>query len=47
MTRKMIGPLILFAINLGSAIVCLHGGDWKKAVYWLASSICILMVGMD
>jgi hypothetical protein len=47
MTKKLALPSILFAINIGSAIVYAMAGDWKKAVYWIASAVCIAVVAAD
>ena len=43
-SRSLIFPAILFFCNLGSAIVCFAAGDWKRGLYWIASSICIASV---
>jgi hypothetical protein len=40
----LIVPSILFAANLASAIGYLMAGDWKRAAYWAASSVCIASV---
>jgi hypothetical protein len=37
----MIFPAILFLCNVGSSIACFVSGDWKRGLYWAASSICI------
>ncbi len=42
--RRLIFPAILFLCNIASAIVCFAGGDWKRGLYWTASSICIASV---
>jgi hypothetical protein len=39
--KKYIMPVILLALNLGCAIFCFCGGDWKRGVYWIASAVCI------
>jgi hypothetical protein len=35
-------PLMLLACNLGSAVVYATAGEWKRAVYWGASSSVFL-----
>lgn len=42
--KRLIFPAVLFLCNLASAIVCFAGGDWKRGLYWMASSICIASV---
>lgn len=42
--KCLIIPTILFVANLISAIGYLSAGDWKRAVYWAASSACIASV---
>ena len=32
-------PCLLMAIDIGSAIVYLCNGDWKKAIYWVAAAV--------
>jgi hypothetical protein len=44
--RKLIFPAILFVCNIGAVIGCLAAGDWKRAAYWAASSICIVTVSL-
>lgn len=44
--RQLVFPVILFACNIGAVVVYLAAGDWKRAVYWAASSICIAMVSL-
>ena len=34
-------PLLLLLGNIGSAIGYALSGDWKRALYWAASSVCI------
>jgi hypothetical protein len=46
MNRRLLFPAILFAANLGSAATCFAGGDWKRGLYWLASSVCIACVAL-
>ncbi len=42
--KRLIFPAILFLCNIASAIVCFANGDWKRGLYWMASSICIASV---
>lgn len=44
--KCLILPAILFAANLASAIAYLAAGDWKRAAYWAASSVCIASVSL-
>lgn len=32
-------PLVLIAINLCAALVCLIHKDYKKAIYWVAAAV--------
>lgn len=34
-------PMLLLLGNIGSAIGYALSGDWKRALYWAASSVCI------
>jgi hypothetical protein len=36
---NQIFPLIMIVMDLGAAIVCLSGGDWKRALYWCAAAL--------
>ena len=42
--KRLIFPVILFLCNVGSAIACFAVGDWKRGLYWAASSLCIASV---
>jgi len=37
-------PLIILACNLGSAVTYATAGEWRRAVYWGASSLCIAAI---
>ena len=37
-------PVILLACNIGSSIVYILAGDWKRGIYWAASSLCIAAI---
>jgi hypothetical protein len=39
--KRLIFPGVLLLCNLGSAIGYCVIGDWRRAAYWAASSICI------
>ncbi len=41
---KTLFPFVLLACNLGAAAVYAAHGDWRRAVYWAASSVCIAAV---
>lgn len=45
-THHLALPTALFVLNLGCAAESLFCGDWKKAVYFAASSVCIAMVAI-
>ena len=42
--KRMIFPAVLFLCNIASAISCFAAGDWKRGLYWAASSVCIASV---
>lgn len=42
--KRLIFPALLFICNIGCAIVCFAGGDWRRGLYWAASSVCIASV---
>jgi hypothetical protein len=44
--RRYIFPAIIILCNVGSAINCFAGGDWRRGLYWTASSICIASVSL-
>jgi len=44
--KKIIFPALLFLGNVGSALACFASGDWKRGLYWAASSICIASVSV-
>ena len=37
-------PVLVLACNLGSAICYAVSGDFRRALYWVASAICIAAV---
>lgn len=37
--KQYIFPCILIACNLGAAVMCVTGGDIKKAIYWIAAAV--------
>ena len=39
-------PSLLIAINIGSAVNCFKGKDWKHGVYYVSSALCLLMVAV-
>lgn len=39
MRKEYIFPLILILLDVGAAIAYGAGGDWKKAIYWLAAAV--------
>ena len=32
-------PVALILLNVGAAIMCIIGKDYKRAVYWLAAAV--------
>ena len=44
MLKTKVFPVILLACNVGSAVICATAGEWKRAVYWGASSLCIAAI---
>jgi hypothetical protein len=41
MVKEKLFPVILLLCNLGSAVVYAAAGEWRLAIYWTASSLCI------
>ena len=37
-------PLMLLVCNAGSAVCYAAAGDFKRSLYWAASSICIAAI---
>lgn len=35
----LIFPCILIALDLGAAVMCFVGKDYKKGVYWIAAAV--------
>jgi hypothetical protein len=46
LNKSLVFPGVLFLCNVASAIACLAAGDWRRAVYWAASSACIASVSL-
>lgn len=44
--KRLLFPGVLFLCNVASAVACLAAGDWRRAVYWAASSACIASVSL-
>jgi hypothetical protein len=44
--RRVIFPAILILCNVASAISCFAYGDWRRGLYWTASSNCIASVAL-
>jgi hypothetical protein len=44
MSAKLVFPVLLLLCNLGAAAVYAADGDYRRAAYWAASSICIAAV---
>jgi hypothetical protein len=43
-TGSKLFPTMLLLCNLGSSVASAIAGDWRRAVYWAASSVCIAAV---
>lgn len=39
MKAQHIFPLMLIALDVGSAIMYAFSGDWRKVVYWIAAAV--------
>lgn len=37
-------PIALIVLNIGAAVMCFCGKDYKKAVYWLAAAVLNISV---
>ncbi len=44
MSVKFVFPLLLLLCNLGAAGVYAANGEYRRALYWAASSVCIAAV---
>lgn len=42
--RAYLFPAVLLVCNAGAAVGCAANGDWRKAIYWMASSVCIAAI---
>ena len=42
--KSWIIPSLLLTANLATAVTYVAAGDWRRAAYWAASSICIASV---
>ncbi|MCZ2075861.1 MAG: hypothetical protein LC130_12785 [Bryobacterales bacterium] len=41
---SMLFPSLLLLGNICAAICYAFSGDWKRALYWAASSVCIASI---
>lgn len=39
MKPTYIFPIVMIAMNIGAAVMCVIGKDYKKAVYWIAAAV--------
>jgi hypothetical protein len=39
MKAQYIFPVLLMVLDVGAAVMCFSGGDWKKGIYWIAAAI--------
>lgn len=42
--NMLIFPLVLIALDVGAAVMCFIGKDYKKGVYWLAAAVLNICV---
>ena len=42
--RSQYFPVILLLCNVAAAVLYASSGDWRRSLYWLASSVCIATV---
>jgi len=46
LNNRLLFPGILFFCNIASGVACFLAGDWRRGVYWMASSACIASVSL-
>ena len=39
MKPTYIFPIVMIAMNIGAAVMCVIGNDYKKVVYWIAAAV--------
>ena len=39
MKPTYIFPIVMIAMNIGAAVMCVIGKGYKKAVYWVAAAV--------
>lgn len=39
MKSTYIFPIAMIAMDIGAAVMCVIGKDYKKAVYWVAAAV--------
>lgn len=39
MKPTYIFPIVMIVMNVGAAVMCVIGKDYKKAVYWVAAAV--------
>jgi hypothetical protein len=44
--NRLLFPGLLFLCNVASAVACFLAGDWRRGIYWMASSACIASVSL-
>lgn len=47
MRTQLVFPLMMIALNVGAAIVSGLQRDFRRALYFLASAVCVLAVSWD
>jgi hypothetical protein len=40
-------PALLLLLNLCAAVASFWARDYRRGIYWLASAVCIAMVGFE
>ena len=44
---RLVFPAVLLVCNLGACVVSASRGDYRRAVYWFASAICVAAVSFE
>lgn len=39
MKSTYIFPIVMMAMDIGAAVMCITAKDYKKAVYWVAAAV--------
>lgn len=47
MRTQLVFPLLMIALNVGAAVMSGLQRDFRRALYFLASAVCVLAVSLD